>query len=489
MKEILAYLFGYGVPAGIALAGMAAILIGMAFSLTQPRLIMFGLVAILMLFPESSNYGTLEGENASIIYVKGTRTFFFSFIDMAVFGTWLLAVAYTRQWERSREPQLPMSRYFLLFGALFVGHVLYGLLDPHHFTLLDFGSRGVVNILWQGMLISLLVKVVRDERDLKTLLFIMLCCLLARELFGLVRFVFGGGDPQNAYANLQGTRIKLTFWDVNDSILATFVAAYCGWKLLADRVRGREGLLYLGMAGLATLIAVLSARRTAQGGLLLGLVMLFFMLPKGRRLPLVIALALVVPAAGLKAIARSEQSRGSVIEKLLIDVKRNDFGDARRSRFYELTTAWETIREQPVFGLGPAGAFRVSDPTGLEYHQGRYDFVHSGFGHVLLKTGFVGLFLFVAILWTYLRFVRRRWCDFPAAWKGFVVASMCGFGALVPTLLVGTPIGEERTTMVMALMMAIPFVVMRACGRGAVAPVSRSRFGQPPVVVSTPAHA
>lgn len=489
MSQILSVLFGVGVPTAIAVAGMGAILIGMTVALTKPHFVVFSLVAVLMLFPESSSYGSLEGGNASVIYVKGTKTFFFSFIDMAIFGTWLLAVVYGRLWERSRESTLPISIYFVLFGLLFVGHVFFGALYSDRPMLLDFSGSGVINVLWMGMVISLVVKVVRNERDLRLILMIMLACLFARELFGLVRYLAFGGDPQNAYANLQGAKVKLTFWDVNDSILATFLAAYCGWRLLADRVLGRERIVMLGMAGLAVLIAVLSARRTAQGGLLLGLAVLFFMLPKGRRLPLAIALALVVPAAGLKALARSEQSRGAVIEKLLIDVKKTDFGDVRRSRFYELTTAWETIREQPIFGLGPSGTFRVSDPTGLEYHRGRYDFVHSGFGHVLLKTGFVGLFLFVAILWTYLRFVRRRWCDFPAAWKGFVVASVCGFGALVPTLLVGTPIGEERTTMVMALMMAIPFVVMRACGRGAVAPVSRSRFGQPPVVVSTPAHA
>ena len=80
--------------------------------------------------------------------------------------------------------------------------------------------------------------------DLRLLLWIILICTAGREAFGLVRYAFLGGDPQNAYANLEGLNIKITFWDINDSIIAALIVGFCGWKLLAERVKGWEGLAY-----------------------------------------------------------------------------------------------------------------------------------------------------------------------------------------------------------------------------------------------------
>ena len=438
-----------------------ATVVCMGMALTYPRYLVLGYVAVLVLFPQSSSYGLLAGENASVVYVKGTKTFFFSFLDMLIFGTWLLTIVFGRLWRNEREPFLPITKYYLAFAALFLGHFLVGLFDPKHFSLLDLAGRGVINVVWQGMFVSLLVSTIRTERDLRFLISIVLAGAASRELFGLARYAFFGGDPQNAYANIENLKIKITFWDINDSIIACMVAAFCGWRVLVDRVRGWS-LLFYSMLGIsAVLIPLLSARRTGQMGLLFALGLLVFLLPRGRRWPIVLSLILVTPLVAVLAAQRSQTRDTSFIQKLLLDVKISAASDPRRTRFYEFVTAWRTIRDEPLFGVGPAGEFRVTDHFGLEYHHGRYDFVHSGFGHIFLKMGLVGLFIFVGIFVAYVRFLRSRWRLIPAEWRAFSVAGVCAFAAQLPNLAFGTPIGEIRTMQVLGLILAIPFLVSR----------------------------
>src|SRR3954453_20697986 len=164
MNSLLATLFGYGVPIGTAVLISLAATACMVMALVRPRYIVLGYVMILFLFPSSSTYGMLEGETGQIIYVKGAKTFFFSFLDMMIFGTWLLAVAFGRLWRLDREPLIPLSRYYIVFAVLFFTHVVVRLFDPEHMTLLDFGGSGVINVLWQGMFVSLLLMTIRSER-------------------------------------------------------------------------------------------------------------------------------------------------------------------------------------------------------------------------------------------------------------------------------------------------------------------------------------
>lgn len=460
MNVALSYAVGYGIPIGTLLLALVGMVLAMGAALAWPRHIVLGYVAVLMLFPMSSSYGLEDAADLSIMYVKGTKTFFFSFLDMMIFGTWLMAVVYGRLLYKKREPLGPLMKFYLGFAIVFAGHVLVGFFEPRHIALLDFYGRGVINVFWQGMLVSLLLTVIRTEKDLKTFIVVMLVCTAGREVFGMVRYVFLGGDPQNAYANLENLKVKITFWDINDSILAAFALAYCVWKLLAERVQGmweRSGYVLLSL--LAALTAVLSARRTAQAGLLLGILVLGWLLPRGRRWPIILALAVLAPMAAIVTSARTEGT-ATLIQKVLIDVKTRVNADPRRSRFYELETAWRTVRENPLFGVGPAGSFKVDSHFGLEYHRGQYDFVHSGFGHVLLKTGLVGLLLFVGLFLSYLSFVYRHWRILHGQHQALVAASVVTFAAQMPNMLFGTPVGEIRTMMVLGLVFAIPFLVV-----------------------------
>ena len=458
MSELLPYL----VPAGMVLAAMLAIVIGFGLMLAWPRVLVFGFLACLLLIASSSSYGLEEATEANVFWVKGTRTFFFSFVEMAVFGAWIAALL-RNAWTGTRPVGVTIFKYYLAFGALLVGHALVGLLDDRHPLLFDLSQRGFSNLLYQGMFILVLVSTLRTERDLRWLGLLFVACLLGRHVFGLVRWAAFGGDPQNAYATLGGSQVRITFWDINDSILAALMFALCAWRLLTQRVfAAGERLLYLAGSAMALVIPLLSARRTAQGGMLLAIVVLAALLPRGRRWPAVLAFVLAVPLVAVALGQRAEDKTARLIERVLIDVKANPMKDPRRTRFHELRTAWQTLKEKPVFGLGPSGRFRVTDHTGLEYHGGAYDYVHSGFGHVLLKTGFVGLLLFCALLVAWGRLVVRSWPSTDGPGRGLAVAALAGLAASLPNLLVGTPIPELRTMLLMGLLMALPLVVARA---------------------------
>jgi hypothetical protein len=421
-----------------------------------------------LLVSTSSDFGTITEGYAggiSILWVKGTKSFFFSFLDMLLFGTWLLGVVALSFWnQKDKDAINPLAKWYLIFGALFLGYIIFAMFSNTP-LLLEFSQRGVINVLWQGIFVSLLFATVRTEKDVKTLTWIIVLCLAGREFFGLFRYVFMGGDPQNYYANFQHINVKMTFWDINDSVLGSLMMGFATWKLLAERHgkwEVRFGFATLALMGLLT--PVLTSRRTAQSGVLMAMILLFFLLPRKRRAPILIVFALIVPLA-LSALAlRSTDSNVSMLEKILIDVKADPNADPRASRFYELTTAWKTVREEPFFGVGPSGSFKVSSPVGLYYHNGVYDYVHSGFGHVLLKTGFVGLFIFVSLFVTYIRHVKRGWREVLPEHKALVVGALCGFIAQLPDMLNGTAIPQIRNMQLGGLLFAVPLICM-AIGR------------------------
>jgi hypothetical protein len=461
MNDFLGFVYGYGFPLGLALAGMAAIFVGFGAVLSFPRQLLFIFLICLVMFASSSTYGLEDVTEQTVFWVKGTRTFFFSFVEMGIFGAWL-AMLFRQAWQRDRDAMLPTTKYYVGFGLLLVGFVMAGLFEPRHPLLRDLSQRGFTNIIWQGMFVSLLVSTVRTGEDLRRIALAIVVCLFFRDLFGLLRFVAFGGDPQNAYDTLGSSHVRVTFWDINDSVFAAFSLGYCAWRLLAGSSLTTWQRVFYAAAGLmAMLIPALSARRTAQGGLFLALVAVAWLLPRGRRWPIVLALALAVPLALIALGNRSEHVHSSLLDRVLIDVKTNRFSDPRQSRFYELTTAWQTVKHSPVIGLGPSGSFKVTDSTGLEYHGGTFDFVHSGFGHVMLKTGVVGLLLFCGIFLAWGVHLRSAFARATGPGLGLLIAAVSGMAASVPNLLVGTPVPDLRTMLGLGLFIALPFIVTR----------------------------
>ena len=68
-------------------------------------------------------------------------------------------------------------------------------------------------------LVSLMLLSFRTRDHVVELARFILLAGLGRATFGLVRWAVGGGDPNNVYANMNAIRIRLTFFDINDSLL------------------------------------------------------------------------------------------------------------------------------------------------------------------------------------------------------------------------------------------------------------------------------
>jgi hypothetical protein len=467
MNEFLSYIFGYGLPVSATIVAMVLVILSIGVAMSSMRYLVLGYILIVLLVPQATNYGSVDGSSSVTAYfwVKGTKSFFFSFLDMVVFITWFFGLVIgSKLSSKNRSYSSPLTFWYVAFGILFFGQVAIAAFDKSP-VILEFAQMGVINVIWQGIFVSLLFATIRNERDLKVLLTIVLCCIASRELWGLFRYVFMGGDPINVYANVEFANLKLTFFDINDHILASVMLGITSWKILADREVGRTKLIYVIFLIMALLIPALSARRTAQGGLILAVLLLFFLLPRGRRTPILLLLAFIVPVSFATLALRSADTNKSASEKLLIGVKSENNSDPKKSRFYELETAWKTIKEQPVFGVGPSGQFKVTSSDGLEYHKGNYGFVHSGLGHILLKTGFIGLFIFLGIFITYINNVKKGWKEILPEHKALVVGCLCGFIAQMPNMFGGAPIIEIRTMLVSGFMFAIPLICV-AIGKG-----------------------
>lgn len=469
MNEIIAYSIGYGVPLVFVLMALVVILIGAGLTASSPRYFVLLFVLIMLVIPQASNYGRETGDIAavSILWVKGSKSFFFPFYDMLLVTVWIFGVFVAKHWAKNPEQySSPLSKWYIAFGLMFLGHVVVAMFGKKS-LLYEFGGTGVINVIKQGMFVSMLIATIRTERDIKLILKFILVCLSLNEFWGLFRYFLLGGDSTNIYAdpNSEIGGAKITFFDIDEHILACLMLGICSWKLLAERLGGWERLGYTIMCAMALLTPLLSARRTAQSGLFLAMLLLFILLPKGKRFPILILLALALPI-GLASIAsRTNDPNKSIVQKILIDVKTgNDIKDPRKTRFYELETAWKTIREYPIFGVGPSGEFKVDSPIGLEYHGGNYGFVHSGLGHVLLKTGFLGLFIFLGIYATFIINIFKGFRMVLPEHKALVVGSLCGFVALIPTLINGAPIPELRTMLVAGFLFAIPLICI-AFGR------------------------
>jgi len=80
---------------------------------------------------------------------------------------------------------------------------------------------------------------------------------------------------------------------------------------------------------------------------------------------------------------------------------------------------------------------------------------------MLLKGGFVGLALFCGVLVSWALFVRRHWALIQGPPRALAVASLAGLVASVPNLLIGAPVVELRTMLVMGLLLALPLVAIR----------------------------
>ncbi len=445
----------------------------LAACLRCPEAATLGLIAILCLF-SSSTWGQLQEENT--LYSRGTGIFHFSLLNLLL---WIAtAAACMRHLYRNGSPRRlvqpgrrpPFPVFFAAFAFLMVAHVVLGLMAGKE-LLLILGYTGLINVLNLLLFAWLITQTLAEPAAQQRLLQLLLTLAGVRAVFGLVRYQWLGGDSANPYRNFEGLDIQLVYFDICDNFIAALAAFILAWLLLMPRVKlsfPKRVLLLLWLTMEIATVA-LSFRRSSLIGLALMSLVLFWKLPWRRRLLLAVtgSFGMMISALVLMKERLQFNTSGSdgLVSSLLYDVGPNHATDV--SRFYELEAVAKSLDGHWLFGLGSWGSFR-GDEDILDYHFGQFDFVHSGFGHLVLKSGLAGLLIFIALLIAFgTRYLRER-----RYWQGqsalMADAAMAGLLFWMPTLLIGTPIIEFRTMLLLGLTLALPYLCLPRAGSGAV---------------------
>ncbi|MCE4538311.1 O-antigen ligase family protein [Pelomonas sp. P7] len=426
----------------------------------------------LFCFPNAS-WGLVETAAGTNFYTRGTGTFFFSAINLLLFG--LAAQAFVMR----RFGNLPPARHNLkvpaaIFGALMLGNlaVFFAMPNVYWFQLL--APSGLLNVFNLMLAFYVLTTCFGDDKALDRLVNLLIAVVALRGVWGLVRYVALGGDPANFYSNFQHINVKLTFFDINDSFLAATCFFLVVWRLLTDQVRGL-GMrsLYVGIALLELFIIVFSYRRTGWAGFGLALLLLAFNVNRVQRvwllgsyvfagLPLLIY-KLVQRSA--TSVAHGGASGGSLLERAFPDIFQHGSLSFTTGRFAELYAAFLSVRESPLWGLGAWGrydGFRFSD---LAWHQGDFGWMHSGVLHIALKTGLIGVVAMLIVMVGAFRFVSRHHARLAPRERGVLLAGAAGLLFMLPNWLFGTPVIEYRTMQLIALALALPYCAVAVADR------------------------
>jgi len=453
----------------VAMIGLLAIPLVIGTSLKAPKITVVALLSVLFLF-SSSTWGQLQVENT--IYSRGSGQLSFSLLNIFLFVAGS-AVLIRRLADR-QYPQLapPVTPWFIAFALLLAAHVLVAIVSGIE-VLVALGYSGILNVLNMLIFMYLVIMAFREERGRERLLMVIFALAGVRAVFGLVRYIWFGGDASNPYSNFERMDIKILFFDISDNFVASLAAFCAAWLLTSPQVRMNilKRLALYGFLALEVAAVTLSFRRAA----LVGLAMMFaFLLTRvtGRRRLQLLGIATLVLAVGAtvffeKRLQHVTEGNGNIFTALIYDITQDkDSGRAGPTgRFYELWTAAQSM-DTPnwFFGLGTWGTFR-GDETALDYHFGKFDFVHSGFGHIVLKTGLVGLLLFCGLLLAWVRYYRRHCRTLYGMPRLVADAGFAGFLFWMPTLLIGTPIIEFRTMLLIGMTLALPFIATGALAR------------------------
>ncbi len=450
-------------PFLILLAALMVVPVALAICVRLPSLVSLGFVALLCLF-SSSTWGQLQEENT--LYARGTGLFFFSLINLLL---WLAcaaaAIRHAVIQQQSMMPS-PFPKFLAVFSFMLLSHLVLGLMAEQPLPAI-LSYSGLINVLNMLLFSVLLLMTLHQEKHRERLLLLILTLAAMRAVYGLARYAFFGGDSANPYRNFENLDIRLVYFDIADNYIAALAAFCLAWLLLMPGVRMSLGKRMLLWGWLVAEIAtvVLSFRRSSLVGLSLMFAVLMWRLPWQRRLLFgaLGALALI-PAAAILMQQRLRFSTGSksFIATLLYDVGPDRGTDV--SRFYELEAAARSLDGYWLFGLGSWGTFYGNEDI-LDYHFGKFDFVHSGFGHLILKSGLVGLLIFLGLLAAFtVHYLRQR-----RRMKGNIaLLADAGFAGLlfwIPTLLIGTPVIEFRTMLLLGLTLAMPYLAQRVCSR------------------------
>jgi hypothetical protein len=460
----------------VVLALMA--IVGMGVGMVWPRFLVYVYIAVFF-FKNSTSYGSLAAAAGPGIYTRGSGVLFFPLLMWCMFGAWCCARV-SAGFQRYPAPPCNLRPWFLAWFLLLGGHVAVALFS--NVTLAEaLAPSGFSNIIWMAPLVSLMLLSFRTREHVVELSRFIMLAGLGRAGFGLARWALLGGDPNNVYANMNAIKIKLTFFDINDSLLCTVAFAIAAVNLF-QVVKTRRSLFWTAVdwatLGATAACIVLSYRRSAWIGFVLAFLIIMMRFPLQRRIHL-LAMGAPVMGAGLlyAALKRLGQTKGagSGLSSLFYDMESKRFG-AESERVLELKFALADFISHPLTGIGTWGRYAGYQHISWQSGQDGGLFLHSGVLHIALKAGLPGLILLGGTIWAFVKFARYALRTASPEVLGLATAGAAGLAFMLPDLLVGTPFPQVRTTQMLAICLALPYVAMAVCReRVAVQPAAPAR--------------
>lgn len=409
------------------------------------------------------------------IYLRGHNLLLIPLINWVLIGLAFMCFA-ARYFKTVVHVRTDLRLFLVGWILLFAANVLYAALSDY--TPKEIVSeKGLFNFVNLALAIFITVSCVRDAQDVRNLISIFLFAAVTRGIYGVVRFVFMGGDPANAYANIEKLAIKLTFFDINDGLVATVAAFIAGWRfmeLMGVRAPWRK-LMYLSIVAMEAFIVLFAYRRTGWLGFGMAAVVFALAFKGSTRLRLFGLYVLVgVPALitqGVKRMAETVRTEdANFFERLAPDIFMTRGTSELPSRWLEWSAAWDAIMTSPIIGLGVQGQYNGWGIPELDFHNGDFTWLHSGVLHVGLKAGLVGWILLFGMSLVFVRFCWTRSQGLSSTARMLMFAGLAGFAFGLPNWMLGTPVIEYRTMQLQGFIMALPYIAYALAARSA-APV------------------
>lgn len=490
MADILSWVF-FSIPfMAVSMMAVLAVL-GIGIGLVCPRILAYVYLAIFFSF-NSTSYGSLSMSATGGVYSRGSGVLLFALLLWCVLGAWCCARA-SAAFAGQSAPDCNLRPWFTAWLVLLILHVCAALSGGVTLSA-ALAPSGFANIVWMAPAILLLLYSFRTRAHALELMRFIMLAGLARAGFGLVRWAALGGDPNNVYANRNDIPIRLTFFDISDSLLCCMALTIAAMQLLRlpaapDSPAPGAPLRHAAWTFIAwaTLLAtgmciLLSYRRTAWIGAVLAGAVIAWRFPWRRRLQLV-ALGLPPLAVGIGVLlaGRFAQSSKHGFSSLVYDMQSQRFGP-ESERVLELKLALTDFLTHPLTGIGAWGRYAGFEHISWQANPDGGLFVHSGVLHIALKAGLPGLVLLAGLAWAVVQASRAalsRRGDSDDYCLALATAGVAGLAFMLPDMLVGTPVPQVRTTQMLAICMALPYIALQATAR-AVRPVQYAQVEQYP---------
>ncbi|MEN3372396.1 O-antigen ligase family protein [Dechloromonas sp. ZS-1] len=418
-------------------------------------------MSVLVVFENQNGWGMLISDLSQVdnIYNKGTGYLYISLVNVFLF--YIAASSFVDRFYGVNVGFHNLNVHANSFFVLFLCNIFYGIF-VEGLAFFDVVSyKGVLNIFNFSIFFFALVSSIKTEKNYYLFFRVFLAFAFCRGLWGLIRYAFLGGDPSNFYANNQGLDVKLTFFDINDSFVATVAAFLVLWRLVCDgELKFTQRLLFLAIFAVEILVVVLSYRRTAWIGLGLAYLLFAACQPKALRFKMIFSLiAIGLPVIMVVLAKRSNVDFGEIsLQSVFPDIFQDGELSFDTGRFAELYAAYIAIEDSLLFGLGTWGSYDGSSFAELEFHENDFTWMHSGVLHIALKMGLVGVFLSFAVIYSFSKFVRAKYLILSRSDKGVAMAGVAGVLFMLPNWFFGTPVIEYRTMQLFAFAFALPYI-------------------------------